>query len=188
METLTTFPGKQSLHLMVLDNVEPYRTLDVELFDPALSGLPAPEPTGETVALDSVSASQITVQVIAAGEGDEQSFGVGWLTSNDLWLTVTSDGPIDLARQEVLSVAAQVDLGRPFPLTFPFQLGYVPEGFDVAGATSTGTLVGGANLDFHDLTPLFPGQEPALSITAINDARAPEDGAANTSIGRTRHS
>ncbi len=34
-----------------------------------------------------------------------------------------------------VDVAAQVDLGRPFPLTFPIQLGYVPEGFDVAGAT-----------------------------------------------------
>ncbi|MBA3339155.1 MAG: hypothetical protein H0T54_05315 [Geodermatophilaceae bacterium] len=184
MEYASTGPGWQTLRLSVLDSVQPQRTLDVTLFDPGLSGLPAPEPTGETVAVDSTSAGLLTVQVVNASAEGQSSLGVGWLTGNGLWLTVTSDGPTDLARQEALAVAVQVDLGHPYPLTFPFQVGFVPEGFDLSGASGGGTLQGGSSfLSFHDLSPLFAGEEPALSISAINRPGVPQDAMPNTTVG-----
>lgn len=184
MEYATTGPGLQTFRLSVLDSVDPQRTLDVRLLDPGLSGLPAPDPTSETVVVNSPSAGPLTVQVISAGANDELSFGVGWQTGDGLWLTVTSDGPADLARQEVLAVAAQVDLGRHYPLTFPFRLGYVPDGFDIAGSSGGSNLEGGSSaLNFHDLSPLFAGDEPALSVSAVNAPGVPEDAVVNTTVG-----
>lgn len=184
MEFTSTGPGWQLLRLFVLDNVEPYRTLDVRLFDPALAGLPAPEPTGESVMVESSSAGPLTVQVISLTQEGQTSSGVGWLTDNGLWLAVTSDGPTDLARQEALAVAAQVDLGNPYPLTFPFQVGYVPEGFDLAGAATAGPAHGASSfLRFHDLSPLFAEGESALTMTAVNLPGIPEDSVPNTMVG-----
>lgn len=185
MEYATTGPGVQSLHLSVLDLVEPNRTLDVELFDPALSGLPAPDPTGEVLTVDSPTAGPIDVQVIGAPTGEhEQSFGVGWQTGNGLWLTVTSDGPADLARQEVLAVAAQVDLGGSYPLRFPFQVGYLPDGFEVAGTSGGSDLEGGSTtLEFVDSSTQLTQYEPAMSIQAVNAPGVPEDAVPNTTVG-----
>lgn len=185
MASSSTGPGWQMLRLYVLDNVAPQRSLDVTIFDPALSGLAAPSSTGETAVVDSPSAGQLTVQFIVIEREGQQSPGVGWETDTGLWLTVTSDGgPADLARQEVLAVAAQVDLGRPYPLTFPFHLGYVPDGFDLAGGSAGEPQLESATfLSFHDLSPLSAGSEPALSISAVNQPGIPSDGAANTTIG-----
>lgn len=121
MESLSTGPGWQLLRLYTLDNVDAPRTLDVGLYDLGLAGLAAPEPTGETVEIESSSAGPLTVQVISLSQEGQSYPGVGWLTGNGLLLTVTSDGPADLARPETLAVAAQVDLEHPYPLTFPFQ-------------------------------------------------------------------
>lgn len=184
METASTGAGWQTLRLFVLDSVQPQRTLDVTLFDPVLSGLPAPQPTGETVVVDSASAGSLTVQVITVSAEGQLSSGVGWRTETGLWLTVTSDGPADLARQEALAVAAQVDLGHPYPLTFPFHLGHVPEGFDFTGASVSAVLPGSSSfLSFHDLSPLFAGEEPALSVWVIAAPGIPADAVVNTTVG-----
>jgi len=185
MEFASTGPGWQLLRLLVLDSVEPYRTLDVRLFDPGLAGLPVPEQTGETVIVDSSSAGPLTVQVISLSQEGQSYPGVGWLTDNGLWLAVTSGGgPADLARQETLAVAAQVDLGKPYPLTFPFQVGYVPEGFDLVGGATGGPLPGASNfLRFHDLSPLFAEGESALTVSAVNAPGIPEDAVPNTMVG-----
>jgi len=108
MESLSTGPGWQLLRLYPLDNVDAPRTLDVRLYDPGLAGLAAPEPTGETVKIDSSSAGPLTVQVLSLSQEGESYPGVGWVTDSGLWLIVTSWGaPADLARQETLAVAAR---------------------------------------------------------------------------------
>jgi len=184
-ENASTGPGWQLLRLFVPDSVQPNRTLDVRLFDPVLAGLPAPEPTGETVTVDSASAGQLTVQVISLSQEGQSYPGVGWLTGNGLWLTVTSDGPADLARKEALAVAAQVDLEHPYPLTFPFQVGYVPDGFDLVGGGTSSPLPGGSTyLRFHDLSPLFVESESALTIRVTNQPGIPEDAVVNTTVGQ----
>lgn len=185
MESLSTGPGWQLLRLFTLDNVDAPRTLDVRLFDPELAGLGAPEATGETVNIESSSAGPLTVQVISLSQEGQTYPGVGWLTDNGLWLIVTSEGgPADLARQETLAVAAQVDLEHPTPLTFPFQVGYVPEGFDLVGGGTSRPLPGGSTyLRFHDLSPLFTEAESALTIRATNQSGIPEDAVVNTTVG-----
>jgi len=185
MESLSTGPGWQLLRLYTLDNVDAPRTLDVRLYDPGLAGLAAPEPTGETVEIESSSAGPLTVQVISLSQEGQSYPGVGWLTGNGLWLTVTSDGPADLVRPETLAVAAQVDLGDPDPLTFPFQVGAVPEGFDLVGGGISRPLQGGsAYLRFHDLSPLFTESESALTIRVTNQPGIPEDAVVNTTVGQ----
>ncbi len=184
MEYASTGPGWQLLRLFVPDSVQPQRTLDVHLFDPVLAGLGAPEPTGETRQIDSPSAGPFTAQVISLSQEGQSTGGVGWLTDNGLWLTVTSDSDSEIARQDVLDVAAQVDLGRHYPLTFPFQVGYVPEGFDLVGGSSGAPMPGGStSLSFHDLSPLFIGSDSALTIRITNQAEVPEDAVVNTTVG-----
>lgn len=186
-EYASTSLGVQSLAFYPPASANLPREIEIQLFDPQLSGRPVPEPIGETIAVESVSSGPLLVQVIAAGtNGDEQPrFGVGWQTGNGLWLTITSDAPRELARQEVLAVAAQVDLGAPEPLTFPFQLGYLPDGLQLIGTSRQADAEGclQASIELDDRAQVR-SEPPALLVSAANTPGVPADAAVDTTVFR----
>ena len=74
--------------------------LVVRLYDPESSGVEAPELTGESVAVDSVSEGLVTADVIASTpQGELEEFGIGWQTENGHWLTVVGQLPQEWSRK-----------------------------------------------------------------------------------------
>lgn len=158
--------------------------ITMQLFDPQLSGRPAPEPTGETITIDSVNEGSRTVQVIATDPtvDEDPRFGIGWPTGANAWFTVTSDAPGDEARQQVVAAAEEVDLTEGAPLSFPFQLGYVPDGFDPSGALRLADADGQrrATLDFGD----DPQSITAWQVSADNTPESLDSFTPNTTVGQ----
>ena len=161
--------------------------LVVRLYDPESSGVEAPELTGESVAVDSVGEGPVTADVIASTpQGELEEFGIGWQTENGHWLTVIGTAlSLDLARPQVLALAAVVEFDTAEALTFPFQLGYVPDGLQLIGALSYQDSDGNneASLDFDDGSDRY--RESALQIRvqrAIDYPGEPE-GTGNTTVG-----
>lgn len=103
--------------------------LAVHAFDPALSGVPVPIPTGQT---ETVAGR--AVDVLAEDPRGLGSYTVGWQPAPGQWLTVSSsqDEPA-LARDQVLATAAAVTTEQPEPLTTPVQLAHLPAGLALAG-------------------------------------------------------
>jgi len=159
----------------------------IELFDPVLSGLPAPTPSRESILVDSAYEGPLAMHVT-----EEASSGVSdvsWLrlavqTDSGLWLVVLADSEVPGVPQVVLDIAAQIDLGTPQPFSFPFQLGLVPDGFEVVGAngpvSDDGTLEG--RLEFGvaagDATA-----GPTLTISASEFFGVPDGITPNTTVG-----
>lgn len=186
-EYATIQPNLQSLHFYPDNSPNTLHELVITLFDPRLSGQSVPDPTGETVVVESVVSGPLTVQVVRSGTNDvnQPRFAVAWQVANGSWLTISSDAPGDLARQEVLAVAAQLDLGETAPLTFAFHIGYVPEGFDVHDASRAADEPAGldASLGFDDRTQTL--YEPsALTVLAMTPPGVPDEySPANTTVG-----
>lgn len=159
--------------------------LEVTLYDPESSGLEAPVATGESVAVDSASEGTIAAEVIApAQQGDVERFGIGWQTENGLWLTVIGTAlPPDLARSEVVALAAAVEFDTAEALTFPFQLGYVPDGLNPTFAVSAQDSDGNnyASLDFDDGSN--SDGESALQIRVQRAISYPGEPEGNTRVG-----
>lgn len=166
-------------------------TIDITLFDPEVSGLPAPELTGEPITVESATAGPLEVREVIPGGGAAPGlFAIAWQIDNGEWLTIYAGegSPGDTngvsARDVALSVAANVVLDAPQPFTFPFRLGYVPEGFDATGADRSLDLDAqrrSAGLTF-DLsgTSDYP---LTLIINAEDTAGIPEGFSPNTEVG-----
>lgn len=178
--------GYQASQYASLDS-NPQSQLDVQFYDPELSGRPAPSTTGETLAVESVTAGPLDVQVITTrADNPLVQFGAAWQTDTGLWLTITSNAPGDLARQEALSVAAQVDLTARQPLTFPIQLGYVPAGFQPIGASRSVDTEEPAGLQTSlqlDDRPGVAYEDTAWQIYAGSRPSRSEYPMANTTVG-----
>lgn len=156
--------------------------LTLRLFDPPLPGYEPPQPTGETVTINSVSAAPLTAQVLEPSPTmDEWQYGIGWQIDADTWFTVTSEAlPRDAARDQVLATAEEVDFSVGAPLTFPFQLGYVPDGLDLfAGFRLADGDGGNAFLEFRDDPQ---SQLTALQVVASNPESL-ENFTPNTTVG-----
>ncbi|MGI8624967.1 MAG: hypothetical protein ACR2J5_00100 [Geodermatophilaceae bacterium] len=178
-------PGLQFFTFEAPLGPERSNQITMQLFDPELSGQATPQPTGETITIDSVNEGPRTVQVIETEPtvDEDPRFGIGWPTGANAWFTVTSDAPGDEARQQVLAAAEEVDLTEGAPLSFPFQLGYVPDGFDPSGALRLADADGQrrASLDFSD----DPQTSPiALEVSADNTPEMLENFTPNTTVGQ----
>ncbi len=159
------------------------QTLTVTQYSPELSGIPAPAPTGESIAITSASVGPMSVQVIdvdSAERGLYAFFGVAWQTDDGSWFTVDSNAPGDLARQQVLAAAAQVQYGAD-SLTFPFQVGYVPGGLEVSSSGYSDADSPQAYVSFDVGAPGRNGS--AITITAGVRSGVPPGSVPNTTIG-----
>lgn len=162
-------------------------TIRVVLFDPVVSGQPAPVPSDEAIVVDSVTEGPLAMQVTHAAESP---FAMGpWLqlavqTDSGLWFVVLAEWARDEIPQEVLDVTARIDLDTPQPFLFPFQLGYVPGGVALLGAQGEvsldGTLAG--DLLLGELNPTN-NTTPVLTVSAIQREDVPFGSAPNTTVG-----
>lgn len=166
-------------------------TIAITLFDPELSGFPAPELTGEPITVESATTGPLEVwEVIPGGDSGPGVFAIAWQPDNGEWLTIfaSEGGPGETngvsARDVALTVAAHVVLDAPQPFTFPFRLGYVPEGFDATGADRSLDL--DAQRRSAGLTFDLSGTSEAplkLIINAEDTAGIPEGFSPNTEVG-----
>jgi len=146
-------PGLESFMYESPSNSGPAPMIKMDLFDPELSGEPSPSTTDETVIINSATQGPLTAQVLdVENMYGEPAFGIGWQADADTWFTIISTAPDGQARALGLAAAEQVDLSVDTPLTFPFQIGALPDGFQPSGGSG---LIGAggrfqANLDLSD--------------------------------------
>lgn len=182
----STSPGLQLAYFSTPDEAGSGDTIEIALFDPDLSGRPVPEPTGETLSTTSPSGEVLNLPVVAAepAPDGEPVFALGWQTPAALWLTVSSVGSGDRARQAALDAASQVDLTASQSLTFPFQVGYVPDGMELTGAEQPGANGEGSHSLSFDGGPAGLNEFPPLLISARNLPGVPPGANPNTTVGQ----
>ncbi|MDQ3732839.1 MAG: hypothetical protein M3400_02380 [Actinomycetota bacterium] len=176
-------PGLQLVSFETPIGPEASREVRIQLLDPEVSGQPTPVLTGETVLINSLSQGPLTANVIQTGTVayEEPTFGIDWQAADGRWFVVTSDAPSEQARTEVVDVAEQIDLRARAPFTYPFQLGFVPEGVKPIGGLGSHDANGNgrAGLDFGD-----DPRSPSVALQVWADG-APDlaNFAPNTTVG-----
>lgn len=167
-------PGVQTRIYLAPDDEQ--KQVVITYFDPELSGLPAPltAPHPQTVA-------ELEVFPMTLDTAGSEQYGLAWQPEPDRWVTLTSTGSDEPARQELLDLIPSIDVGAQELLSFPIQAGYIPEGFgllaayrDVQADPDEGQLR--TNLVLVDQ---LAGQPPGgtLSIFVENDPQEPTTGA-----------
>lgn len=186
LELASTSPGLQLAYFSTPAEASSGGGIEVALFDPDLSGRPGPAPTGETVLATSPSGEALNLPVVAAGPAPDGQpvFALGWQTPDGLWLTVSSVGSGDRARQAALDAASQVDLTASQSLTFPFQVGYVPDGMELTGADQPGANGESSHSLSFDGGPAVLNEFPPLLISARNVPGVPPGAIPNTTVGQ----
>ena len=124
------------------------------------------------------------VQVIEVDRGEQPRFGIGWEVGDGEWLTIVSKAaPGRTAREAALAIAAHVVLGPAQPLTFPFQVGSPPTGFDLITA-SRGLSRGIRTASLAFVAADTSGENfGRLTITASTITGVPEYYSPNTTLG-----
>lgn len=182
--TVTTTVGEQTRAYTNFPE-SPQVPIDVTLFDPQVNGGPTPTASAETVELNSATAGPITAYVgRGAGAADDgESIDVYWEVEDGRWVSVVVDAGDELALQRAIAVAEQVDLTTSEQLTFPFQIGYLPAGFGLNGASrlTDQSLVGGLSTSMQlDDRPSAVYEDSALLLEVVNRTTGIE---ANTTVG-----
>ncbi len=195
IESMSARPGFEQLSFHSSDDPNTSNEILILLFDPRLPDAPVPAPVGEILKVESVSSGPLSVQVLDNPRDGpyttEFRFGIGWENSDGRWMVIRSSEQAELARQDVLTVAAQVDLEVPRRFTFPFHLGYVPDGFAISGAGQLTDGDGGLETSYprevsglrFQRPPQYPNWPTELLVSAAAWRGVPEWAAVNTTVG-----